>query len=158
MKKPCVWHTRLAWMACIVWLLWLTACASGPKPTVIQTDLRVQANINPDMRGRPSPVVVRFYELKSLTAFNNADFFALFERDRETLGTELVAVDELQLMPNETRQFKRTLQPDTQYIGVVAAFRDLEHSEWRASTTVAPHKVSPLIIQLEANQISIAAP
>jgi len=145
-------------MAFTVCILWLSACASGPKPTVLKTDLRVHANINPDMSGRPSPVVVRFYELKSLAAFNNADFFSLYDRDRETLGSELVAVDELHLTPDETRQIKRTLQPDTQFVGVVAAFRDLEHAVWRASTAIAPHKVTQLVIQLEGNQISIASP
>ena len=158
MMKPFEWQTRLAWMACTVCILWLSACSSGPKPTVLKTDLRVQANINPDMSGRPSPVVVRLYELKSLSAFNNADFFSLYDRDRETLGSELVTVDELHLTPDETRQFKRTLQQDTQFVGVVAAFRDLEHASWRSATAITPHKVTRLIIQLEGNQISIASP
>src|ERR1700680_2089380 len=114
-------------------LLGLSACASPPpppKPTTITAALDAHANVNPDARGRPSPVVVRFYELKSLAAFDAADFFSMFDRDKETLGAELVAREEFNLRPGEKRPLARTLQLDTRYIGVVAAFRDLERSQW----------------------------
>jgi type VI secretion system protein VasD len=155
---PFRWQTWSLRMICIVWGLCLSACASGPKPTRVQIDLQVMENINPDMNGRPSPVVVRLYELNSLTAFNSADFFSLYDKDRQTLGNELLAVQELSLMPDERRQLKRTLQADTRYLGVIAAFRDLEHSKWRSSMPIAPHKTTQFVIQLQGNQISIATP
>jgi type VI secretion system protein VasD len=155
---PSGWQTWALWTIRIGCLLCLTACASGPKPTHVQIDLQVMENINPDMNGRPSPVVVRLYELNSLTAFNSADFFSLYDKDRQTLGNELLAVDELRLMPDETRKLERTLQPDTQYLGIIAAFRDLEHSKWRSSMAIAPHKTTQLVIELKENQISIATP
>jgi len=139
----------------IAFVLCLTACASGPKPTKVQVDLRALENINPDMNGRPSPVVVRLYELNSLTAFNSADFFSLYDKDRQTLGRELLTVKELYLMPDEMRQIEQTLQPDTQYLGVIAAFRDLEHAGWRSSIAITPHETTRLVIQLKENQISI---
>src|SRR5947207_3053449 len=100
-------------------LLGLAACAAPPpKPATIAATLDAHANVNPDARGRPSPVIVRFYELKSLAAFNAADFFSMFDRDKETLGAELVAREEFDLRPGEKRPLARTLQPDTRYIGV----------------------------------------
>ena len=156
--NPVARHARLTGTVCVLLALLLAACASSPKPTVIQATLQVQADVNPDARGRASPIVVQLYELKSLAVFNGADFFSLYERYKDTLGAELVAHDELQLMPGETRRLERVLQPDTQYLGVVAGFRDLERSQWRAATAVTPHQVSPLTIQLENNQIRITAP
>ena len=109
----------------------LAACASAPpppKPTILQITLDVAANVNPDAHGRPSPVVVRLYELKSLAVFGSTDFFSLDERGKETLGPELVTLEEFQLAPGTKRQFERKPQGETQYIGVAAAFRDLERS------------------------------
>ena len=147
------WLRRLAAICGVL----LVACASPPKPppppTIVQASVEALANVNPDARGRPSPVVVKFYELKSLAVFDSADFFSLFERDREILGAELVAREEFQLVPGAKRTFERTLQPDTRYLGVVAAFRDLERSTWRATVPVAPNKTVPLTIKLDAQNV-----
>jgi type VI secretion system protein VasD len=146
------WLRRLAAICGVL----LVACASPPKPpppTIVQASVEALANVNPDARGRPSPVVVKFYELKSLAVFDSADFFSLFERDREILGAELVAREEFQLVPGAKRTFERTLQPDTRYLGVVAAFRDLERSTWRATVPVTPNKTVPLTIKLDAQKV-----
>ncbi len=67
----------------------LAACAGGPpKPAVAKAQLVVASDVNPDAEGRASPVVVRVYQLKEEGAFNSADFFALFDKEQETLGAE----------------------------------------------------------------------
>jgi type VI secretion system protein VasD len=140
--------------------IFLAGCASAPKPpppTVIQVELDVAPGVNPDLRGRASPVVMKFFELKSLAAFEGADFFSLFEKEKETLGADLVAREEYQLQPKENRKFERTLQRDTRYVGVVAAFRDLEQAKWRASLAVPAEKVTPVTIQVGARSVSISA-
>ena len=152
MKSP-LWLTRAA---SIIILFWVAGCASVPKPAVVQVLLDVQPSVNPDSRGRSSPVVMRLYEIKSLAAFNTADFFSIFDRDKETLGAELLAREEFQLRPGEKRQFNRQLQPETRYVGVVAAFHDLERSQWRAVLPVTPNKKSEILIQLDAKKITIS--
>jgi type VI secretion system protein VasD len=100
--------------------------------------------------------VVRIYELKSIAAFNGADFFSLFDNEQATLSGELVGREEFQLQPAETRQYRRQLQPDTKFIGVVGAFRDLEQSRWRQAVPV-PAKRSPTItIGLQARAVTVA--
>jgi len=139
-------------------LLGLTACATPPpppKPTTISATLDAHANVNPDARARPSPVVVRFYELKSVGAFNGADFFSLYDHDKEVLGAELVASEEFDLRPGEKRPMARTLQTDTRYIGVVAAFRDLERSQWRATAAVPPNKASTVDVTIDDRTVSL---
>jgi type VI secretion system protein VasD len=112
--------------------------------------------VNPDARGRASPVVVRLLELKTLAAFESADFFSLFDRDKDTLGAELVAREELQLQPGEKKTLQRSLPPETKYLGVVAAFRDLERARWRASIPVMPNQTTPLTIKVEPRAVSIS--
>ena len=115
-------------------LLW--GCASGPKPTPVDLQLTGAATVNPDSRNRPSPVMVRVYELKTPAAFESADFFSLFDKDRETLAADMNTRDEFVLQPGQTVSLKRDAKMDTRYIGVLVAYRDLERSRWRAVTAL----------------------
>jgi type VI secretion system protein VasD len=122
----------------------LVACGSKPPPppppkppAVLRIQLEAGARLNPDTRARPSPVVVRVYELKAAAAFGSADFLSLQERDQATLGGDLVAREELVLRPGESRVISRPLASDTRFVGVVAAFRDLERARWRALVELA---------------------
>jgi type VI secretion system protein VasD len=140
-------------------MLLLSGCAGAPKPpppTVIELTLEVAADANPDARGRASPIIVRLLELKSLAAFDSADFFSLFEKDQATLGSELVAREEFQFQPKDTRKLQRTLQSDTRHVAVIAAFRDLERAKWRAAIAVPLHKTTPVVVRVDARSISIS--
>lgn len=110
---------------------------------------------NPDARGRPSPVVLRIVELKGLAAFEAADFFSLFERDKETLGGELVAREEMMLQPGEQRASRRELNAETRFVGVIAAYRDIDRSVWRASMPVTPHQTTPVRVDVLERQVSL---
>lgn len=149
----------MRWSGRLIFLAWgigtLAGCGSA-SPPLLQGSLKAEPAINPDLNGRPSPVVVRVYELKSLGAFNGADFFSLFERESETLGGDLVGREEFDLQPAETRPYRRQLQPDTKFIGVIAAFRDLENSRWRQVAPVPPKKAVTIAIGLEARAVSMA--
>ena len=118
----------------------LQACAKPPPatPASVSGNLVAAATLNPSVTQRPSPLRLRVYELKSDTAFKQADFMALYQADQATLGAELVARDELTLQPGESRVYARTLAADTRFLGVLAAYRDLEHAVWRSVVAVMP--------------------
>src|SRR5262249_4209819 len=107
-------------------------------PTLMQGSIKEAPTTTPDPLGRPSPIVVRGDDLKSVSACNNADFFSLCDKDSETLGRDLVGREEYDMHPDETRPYRRQLQPETKFVGVVAAFRDLEKSKWRQAVAVPP--------------------
>ena len=132
------------------------AAAAPPKPAMAEMSFVVGSNVNPDRTGRPSPVIVRTYELKSATVFNASDFFAIYERDKEILGADLVASDEWALAPGNNRQALKNLQRDTRYVGVIAAFRDVERAQWRAATFVYPNQTTRMEIRLERNEVKIS--
>ena len=140
-------------------LVGLAACAGPAKkpPALVQAAVTVAADVNPDASGRPSPVVVRLLELKNLAAFQSADFFSLSERGKETLGAELLAGEEIVLQPGEQRRFERPLQDDTRFVGVIAAFRDLDRAHWRASLPVRPNQTMAVTIKLGRRDIAIAS-
>lgn len=133
----------------------LTGCGSAPKPTLARISVDATADVNPDARGRASPIVVRFLELKSLAGFEGADFFSLYDRDRETLGAELLSREEFQMTPGSQQKLERKLNIEARYIGVVAAFRDLERAQWRAVAAVPSQKTVPITIKLDARTVSI---
>jgi len=135
--------------------LTLAGCASGPKPLDVKLTIEAAPGVNPDQRGRPSPVALKLFELKSLTNFERADFFSLFDRDRETLGPELVARDEMVLKPGDRIAQERKLAPEVRFIGVLVGYRDLERSQWRLSIPVETARSGPLAIQVEAARVAL---
>ena len=67
-------------------LFLLSACGGPPKPAQVSGTIEASTSVNPSLSKRPSPVQVRVYELKTPTAFNNADFVSLYQRDQAELG------------------------------------------------------------------------
>jgi type VI secretion system protein VasD len=131
------------------------AACGGPKSVMLRATMDVQPAVNPDSRGRPSPVVVRVYALKSLAAFNSASFFSLYGKDKETLGAELIDSEELQLIPGDKREFQKEYPPETRYLAVFAAFRDVEHAHWRDSIALDTQKAIKVQIRVENTNVSI---
>jgi type VI secretion system protein VasD len=143
----------IIWITSIVTLLILVGCSSTPKPPMAQISLDAQEDIN-NLR----PVVIRVYELKSLATFNTTDFFSAFNNYKEILDTELLNSEEFQLSPGKKLEFERTLDIDTRYMGVIAAFRDLEHSQWRAAVVIpSKERKLKIYILLEGNKVFIQA-
>ena len=131
----------------------LTACASQPpKPAQTQATVIASADVNPDSMGRASPVVVRIYQLKGDAEFNDAGFFALFDSEQATLGANLVMRDERTLFPGQQMNLNLALSPDTRFLGVVAAYRDIRVSRWRAEVGV-PEK--SLLKMLAKRRVSV---
>ena len=134
-----------------------------PAPIVqappVQVAVSVEAgpSVNPDASGRPSPVIVRVYELKSAVGFGAADFFALFEREQQTLGADLVGRDEYQLRPGERVMFARPLRAGTRAVAAAAAFRDVERAQWKAVLPVPTSPPAGISIQVDGRQVRIVA-
>ena len=158
--RPSPAPARRQLLACAVAALVLLAgCAAPPKPVVTPVDvtLTAAANANPDAQGRASPLTVRLYVLKSPGAFNGADFFSLHDKDTATLGAEMLQREDMLLRPGESKKLSLTLAPEAKAIGVLAAYRDLEHARWRALQPLDVGKPMDLTVRLEARQIRLEA-
>jgi type VI secretion system protein VasD len=133
-------------LCCIIIVALLAACgkkaAPPPKPTHIIVEIEASGDLNPNADGRPSPLAVRFYELKSFSNFKKADFMALYEKDQSVLGGELVQKHEVVLQPNEKKTLHFEPSDDTRVVGAFAAFRKYEQARWKAWTNVRPHETS----------------
>jgi type VI secretion system protein VasD len=103
-----------------------------PKPVAIDTEVVVSDDLNPDANGRPSPLMLGIYQLKSPDKFSNDDFFSVFNPDSTALGDDLVGREQITLQPGGTRTLELEVDPEAAYLGVVGAFADLENAEWRS--------------------------
>jgi type VI secretion system protein VasD len=121
----------------------LAGCGSPPPPpTVADITITAAADANPDASGQGAPVAVRVYQLASTSNFDKADFFQLFQHEQETLGADLIARDEILVTPGSTQQLHKELKPGAAFIGVVAAFRDIEKATWRGEVAPPAHQTT----------------
>ena len=70
-------------------------CSSAPKLASLAGSIQASADLNPSVSQRPSPLLLRVYELKTAAGFNQADFMALYQSDTATLGADMVSREEL---------------------------------------------------------------
>jgi type VI secretion system protein VasD len=129
----------------------LSGCATLNAIVPPSTDLKfnVSADINPDKSGRPSPVVVKVFELSSRTIFDTQDFFTLYESPENILGPDLLKKDELELQPEQIKEHKMVLNKNTRYIGFVVAYRDIDGSRWRAVVEADPTGYKNIMLNIE---------
>lgn len=121
-------------------------------------NLKVDADINPDDKHQPSPLFIRLYELKSTKMFNRADFIGLYERDKEVLGADFVAKQELKrLLPGTVREEKFVLNKETKYIALYAEFLNYKASKYKIITPIVSNNViaTSITVQVSGDELKL---
>jgi type VI secretion system protein VasD len=125
---------------CLAITVSFAGCAAKPaKPAPVRAQLIASADVNPDASGRASPIVVRLFYLRTDGEFASAEFFDLYDKEKEILGESLISREEFVLAPGETRDVEIALNAQARYLGALAAYRDIRGAQWRALTQ-APEK------------------
>jgi len=124
-----------------------------------KVDLRLVAggDLNPDDSGRPSPLVVRLLELKSVAGFENAEFFSLYHHEQGTLGADLISSEEIELKPGDVQDVKFALKPESQYIAIMAAYRQLDKVSWRMVLPLQLKSKNDLTVLFGSQGIAMAS-
>ena len=107
----------------------LVACASQPQTKMSLTAARY---LNPDVNGNPSPLVVTFYDLKDPFKFKQASFDQLSNNASKVLGSNLIDKNVIEIRPGIQKKVSQPLSPNTKYIGIVAAYRNIDHAKWQS--------------------------
>jgi type VI secretion system protein VasD len=149
--------TALTWALCGA----LVACAPKeppppPPPTMVELTLSAADDVNPDVEGRASPVIVRYYQLAGTNAFEKADFFQLYDKEAALLGPDLLARDEVPLAPGATQKASFEGKAGIKFLGVVADYRDINQAEWRADVPISANQTTKLKVRLDKLKLSIA--
>ena len=131
----------------------ITGCAGKifeDKPGELSIQIHTSPEVNPDINGRPSPIVLYIYHLKSDNSFINAPFFELYENSQETLGSALIDQQEIEIPPNQSLILDASkLTLETRFIGILAAYRDLDNSVWQGIISTPINKKINVTINLE---------
>ena len=104
----------------------------APAPPVAVVSMRAQPDVNPGPDGRPSPIVLRLYQLKADAAFGNSDYFPLFDDEKKVLGGDLVSREEKELFPGQTMSLEIPFAAETRFIALAGGFHDTGSASWRA--------------------------
>jgi type VI secretion system VasD/TssJ family lipoprotein len=133
--------------------LYIILALSGCSTPRVELAVASQPNVNPDHSGRPSPLIIKMYELHGDLGFKQSDFQSLFNEPVKTLGTDLIAADELVFIPAEARSIAYEPMPETRFVGIIGGFRQMERAHWRVIVPIDPEKTN--IIPLELNDTSL---
>ena len=124
--------------------------------TDIQIELLVDADINPDELGIASPLFIRLYELSSNKMMGRADFIEIYERDKEVLGADMIAVHKLKrLKPGENRTEHLVLDKKTNYVALYAEFLEFKESKYKLIIPVVANNVfrDSVVIRVSGNEL-----
>lgn len=113
--------------------------------------INADPTLNPDKLSRPSPVLLRFYELVEREAFEAADYVSLNKDDKTTLGADMVMREDLIIQPGEERILRKGLSPKTKYIAVMAEYLEIDKATWRAVLEVK----QPTVKKVSFNRVAI---
>lgn len=139
---------RALWLSALAAVVAATGCTKAQRPELpvpVEISIAASERLNPTEQGRPSPVVLRVFELSGRNFFQTADFFTLLGERAGIKDEEVIDVHEFVMMPGEVRVLRRKTELGTRLIGVVAGYRDAQGGVWRAVATVPPpHKAGRL--------------
>lgn len=135
----------------------VSGCFMSNKTPDMQASIQAVDFLNPNINNQSSPVVVTFYQLKSPTKFQQTTFFNLYNDPAKTLGSDLVEKYELEIRPQQKEEFKQFITLGVTHIGIVAAFRNPDKTQWRRLVAVTPGKKVKLVVSLQSQSINVTA-
>lgn len=151
---------KTLFLVCLVYLvcgcsLFKDKTPPTPEPTRVVIDFEAAEDVNPNVSGRASTVLVRIYHLKSSRAFDNADFMELYDQDAKVLGGDLEDQQEIFLQPLEKRTVHFKTSDDVTAIGILAAFRDYDHGTCKMAVGVRKNKTTVYHVYLKGADLKI---
>lgn len=139
----------------LIGTLLLSACGSKSNIHYLPITYIADNQINPDIYNKPSPLVVTVFQLKSLTNFKNSDFFSLYQKPKITLGDDYLSQEQIEIRPNQKMVSSLELLPETRYLAVIAAYRDIDKAQWNRVIKLNNRKKLQLVIKLDASNITL---
>jgi len=137
----------ISFLLSIAFLLQTACTIVKPIPDQFSILINTASDLNPDNEGRPSPLVIRIYELNDDKMFKDKDFFDLYDNDSDVLEKTLLKKQEMELNPNESRKLDLILDEKTTHIAFLAAYRDIDNATWRESIQIKSKKSTGLLVQ-----------
>ncbi len=135
--------SKLRWKAGALLVAVSTGCALFGKggespPSPFDVTVTAAQRLNPDDGGESLPTLVRLYQLKSAGKLESADFDHMYRVPKETLGDDLLRVDEMLLSPGGTAQQRIERDKAARTLAVVPIVRRPTGKSWRTVVELPP--------------------
>lgn len=126
-------------------------------PRNVAVKLHASEVLNVDAAGRPLAVIAKIYKLKQNTAFSQAtyDTFLNPQKEKVTLGSDLLEVREISLIPGQRYEVTEKVSYEAGYIGVVALFRNPAPARWKIDFPAAQAEKSGIVIGVHACALTV---
>jgi len=108
------------------------------EPEPVKLLVRASERLNSGEKGESLPTTFRIYQLKDDDKIGQASFEDLLDRDKEVLGDQILAAQELTVGPNEQLTPPMSREPKAAFVAVVALFRRPAGSSWRVVKQLPP--------------------
>jgi type VI secretion system protein VasD len=155
---PECWRLAVRLQVVVCLFAVLAACGT-PVARQHSVHLRVVASqgLNPDRDGRPSPVIVRVYQLAEADDFRQAGFFDLYEHDKQLLGKALLFRSVIAVRPGQQLDLDQAMMPNARYLAVLVCYRDIYRARWRSVVELPRNRDGSWQLTLRAGQLSVAS-
>lgn len=152
------WRLALRALVSICLMTFLASCAAPiAHPRLVRVMLAASSDLNPDGDGRPSPVMVRIYELEDAGDFRQAGFFDLYDHDKRVLGNAALGRMVLAVRPGERLTLCHELDTRSHQLAVLVAYRSIYRARWRAVVDLPAKGDSAWSLTLNADSVRAAA-
>ncbi|WP_224082164.1 type VI secretion system lipoprotein TssJ [Cupriavidus laharis] len=123
-------------------------------------DLISRSSLNSNGGGQSLSTVVRLYQLKNAQGFEQLSYEQLQATDLELLRPDLLAVKDVVLRPGAVVSISEPMKDGTEYVGVVALFREAgKEAVWRLTIPKKQwKKTDPVKIEVRDNVLELAGP
>jgi type VI secretion system protein VasD len=75
----------------------------------------------------------------------------------KVLGPDLIGRNEYTLAPSEKRTMEFDVSADAQFVGVIAAYRDIRNAQWR-TILQAPRSTPEVTVAVERARVVLSVP
>jgi type VI secretion system protein VasD len=119
-------------------------------------DLAGRSSLNPSGGGRSLSTVVRVYQLRTATTFEQLSYAQLQTNDQDLLKADLLATKDVVLKPDTASSISEPMHDEAGYVGVAGFFRDAgRDSAWKLVIPKAQWKKTDLV-KIEASGNTLA--
>ena len=112
----------------------LLACSSIPKKETDSSTFDIQIfadeDINLNLLNDPSPVRINVLQMKTVVEFNQMNALSPDGDYKKHLGDSVLDDISLLIRPKSSLEFKIPIKEASNYLGIVAAYRDLDNN-WK---------------------------
>lgn len=133
--------------------------AATEKKNVRRVALELHAGnrLNAGSSSQPASLVVRLYALRHSDNFSRAPYGSFLDpvQERVMLGTELIQVREVLLLPTQQLHLIEELPGEATHFGVVALFREPAAKRWKVVFSASEAEAQGVIVAAQACLLSI---